>query len=414
MWKNDGTAGSITKQQVELDNALTALEKDAENQDAQARFRAITRMMGNNDGGREAMEQTVNKHVKALSDAGTDKSKGLQWAANEALEGPRGGEFKKIAPSLFNTLNRIADGGANNTYSKIATWEETLPDGSKVTHNNFDGDGKLIADADTSAYTEGIDRMSAAALPEIDDRDFDRYIAGLRNGKISGTARAKLISSAVEALNDPHIKLKPKTAAKVHEIANMGYTQHTEASGPTGHADLHGADFTRVDKRDAEALTTAGGAELDRIAEGLKNGTIAGDDTSKADGYSDVLNVMQKALEEARLNGGKVGNVELKASDASKMVKILQDNKRTLTEDYSSLMRIKHSRASYSGNWRQATAGDVLSSGISGLREGDWIDVSGTPRRLTTQEIDQARAVQDFNVRQKLKESADNGTPIDS
>lgn len=406
MWKNDGTAGSVTKQQAELDNALTALEKDAENQDAQARFRAITRMMSTSDGGRAAMEQSINKRIKALGEAGTDANKGLQWAANEALDGPRGGEFKKIAPSLFNTLSRIADGGAKNRYSDMATWR----DSSGTVHKNFDADGSLTADADESLYSDAIDRMSAAALPEIDDRDFDRYIEGLRNGKITGVAKAKLISSAVEALNDPRIKLKPKTAAKVHEIANMSYTQHTENSGPTGHADLHGSDITKIDRRDAEALTAAGGGELDRIAEGLKNGTIAGDDASSGV-YSDVLNVMQKALEEARLNGGKVGGVELKASDASKMVKILQDNKRTLTEDYSSLMRIKHSRASYSSNWRQATAGDVIASGIAGLHEGDWIDVSGTPRRLTAQEVNEVKAVQDFNVRQKLKESADNGTP---
>lgn len=398
MYQNDGTTGSITKQETELEAALKALEADANNQDAQARFKALTRMMSNNDKGRAALEKTFNRRIKERGAAGEDQNAGLQWAANEALAGPNGKEFKRVASSLFNTLNRVAEGGINNTYSTMGA--------------DYEADGSLSAAASDDAYKEGIDRMAADILPDIDDREFEKYINGLRNGKIKGTDRAKLISSAIDALNDPRIKLKPKTAKRVHEIANMGYTQNTSS------ADLHGANFDAVNQNDAAAIASAGSSELDRIAEGFRNGTIAKDDASTGV-RSDMLNVIQKALEEARLNDGMVGGVQLSGGDASKMLKILKDNGRALADasgaaltdaDYSSLMRIKHSRASYSSNWRQATAADIMST--PGINVGDWIDASGShPRLLNARELEEVKAVNEFNVRQKVKESADNGAP---
>lgn len=398
LYQNDGTSGSVTRQEAALEAALETLETDADNQDAQARFRALTRMMSNNDKGRAALEKVFNRRIKARSAAHEDQNAGLQWAANEALAGPNGKEFKRVASSLFGTLNRVAEGGIGNEYSTMGA--------------DYAADGTLSAAASSAAYSEGIDRMAADILPDIDDREFEKYITGLRNGKITGTDRAKLVSSAIDALNDPRIKLKPKTAKYVHEIANMGYTQNTSS------ADLHGSNFNAVNLNDAAAMASAGSSELDRIAEGFRNGTIAKDDYSTGN-MSDMLNVIQKALEEARLNGGMVGGVELKGSDASKMLKILKDNGRTLVDaggahltdaDYSSLMRIKHSRASYSPNWRQATSADVITT--PGINVGDWVDVSGAhPRLLNAQELKEVQTVNEFNVRQKVKESADNGTP---
>lgn len=398
MYQNDGTAGSVTKQEAELEAALKALEADENNQDAQARFKALTRMMSNNDKGRAALEKTFNRRIKERGAAGEEQNAGLQWAANEALAGPNGKEFKRVASGLFSTLNRVAEGGASNAYSAMGADYET--------------DGSLSAAAGEDAYKEGIDRMAADVLPDIDDREFEKYINGLRSGKIKGTDRAKLISSAVDALNDPRIKLKPKTAKYVHEIANMGYTQNTSST------DLHGANFDAISQNDAAAMAAAGSSELDRIAEGFRNGTIAKDDASTGV-RSDMLNVIQKALEEARLNGGMVGGVQLSGGDASKMLKILKDNGRALVDaggaaltdaDYNSLMRIKHSRASYSSNWRQATAADINST--PGINVGDWIDASGShPRLLNARELEEVKAVNEFNVRQKVKESADNGTP---
>lgn len=401
MYQNDGTAGSVTEQQKKLEAALKTLEEKPEDQDAQARFRALVRMMSNSDDGRAALERTMKSRIKAVADrggAGKDQNKGLQWAANEALAGPNGKEFKRVASSLFRTLSDVAEGGPNHKYTDMAA--------------DYNTDGTLSATASDTAYAEGIDRMAADVLPDIDDREFNKYITGLRNGKITGAARAKLISSAVDALNDPRIKLKPKTAKFVHEIANMGYTQNTSS------ADLHGSNFNAVNVNDAATMASAGASELDRIAEGFRNGTIAGDDHSTGN-MSDMLNVIQKALEEARLNGGMVGGVELTGSNASKMLKILKDNGRTLVDaggahlsdaDYGSLMRIKHSRASYSSNWRQATPADIITT--PGINVGDWVDVSGAhPRLLNAQELREVQAVNEFNVRQKVKESADNGTP---
>lgn len=398
MYQNDGTAGSVTKQEAELEAALKALEADENNQDAQARFKALTRMMSNNDKGRAALEKTFNRRIKERGAAGEEQNAGLQWAANEALAGPNGKEFKRVASGLFSTLNRVAEGGASNAYSAMGADYET--------------DGSLSAAAGEDAYKEGIDRMAADVLPDIDNREFEKYINGLRSGKIKGTDRAKLISSAVDALNDPRIKLKSKTAKYVHEIANMGYTQNTSST------DLHGANFDAISQNDAAAMAAAGSSELDRIAEGFRNGTIAKDDASTGV-RSDMLNVIQKALEEARLNGGMVGGVQLSGGDASKMLKILKDNGRALVDaggaaltdaDYNSLMRIKHSRASYSSNWRQATAADINST--PGINVGDWIDASGShPRLLNARELEEVKAVNEFNVRQKVKESADNGTP---
>lgn len=398
LYQSNGVAGSVAQQQAELDHALTELEKDENNLDAQARFKAVMRMMSNNDKGRAALEQSINKRIQALGANGTDENKGLQWAANTALEGPNGKEFKRVASSLFSTLNRVAEGGTGNRYSTMAA--------------DFDANGNLSTSASDAAYSEGIDRMAADILPDIDDREFQKYITGLRNGKIKGADRAKLVSSAIDALNDPRIKLKPKTAKFVHEIANMGYTQNTSS------ADLHGSNFDNINVNDAAAMAAAGGSELDRIAEGFRNGTIAQDGSGPND-KSDMLNVIQKALEEARLNGGMVGGVELTGSNASKMMKILKDNGRALVDaggtalseaDYGALMRIKHSRASYSSNWRQATPADITTT--PGINVGDWIDVSGThPRLLNAQELKEVQTVNEFNVRQKVKESADNGTP---
>lgn len=398
LYQSNGVAGSVTQQQTELDHALIELEKDENNLDAQARFKAVMRMMSNNDKGRAALEQSINKRIQALGANGTDENKGLQWAANTALEGPNGKEFKRVASSLFSTLNRVAEGGTANRYSTMAA--------------DFDENGNLSASASDAAYSEGIDRMAADILPDIDDREFQKYITGLRNGKIKGADRAKLVSSAIDALNDPRIKLKPKTAKFVHEIANMGYTQNTSS------ADLHGSNFDNIHVNDAAAMAAAGSSELDRIAEGFRNGTIAQDGAGPND-KSDMLNVIQKALEEARLNGGMVGGVELTGSNASKMMKILKDNGRALVDaggaalteaDYGALMRIKHSRASYSSNWRQATPADIITA--PGINVGDWIDVSGAhPRLLNAQELKEVQTVNEFNVRQKVKESADNGTP---
>lgn len=400
MYQNDGTAGSVVSQQSKLESALEDLEKKSDNQDAQARFKALVRIMSNSDDGRAALEHAMKKRIKAVAGrGGTDKDQnaGLQWAANEAMLGPNGKEFKRVASSLFNTLQRVATGGTENKYTSMAA--------------DYKDDGTLEDGASEKAYTEGIDRMAADILPDIDDREFEKYIKGLRNGKITGTDRAKLVSSAIDALNDPRIKLKPKTAKYVHDIANMGYTQNTSE------ADLHGTNFDAINMSDAATMASAGSSELDRIAEGFRNGTIDKDGVNG--NQSSMLNVIQKALEEARLNGGMVGNVQLSGGDASKMLKILKDNGRALVDasgaaltdaDYSSLMRIKHSRASYSSNWRQATQADVITS--PGINVGDWIDTSGAhPRLLNAQELKEVQEVNKFNVRQRVKESAENGTP---
>lgn len=417
-----------------LEQAMSDLQADSSNQAARARFLAAKQELMKTDDGRKYFESTINRFAYDASDAGLsiDKrrtaNRALRWMAGMTSDAD-GNMLKTVAPSLSNAIKNFADvkdGDFAVNQANIHTSTETI-DGSTVTF--YENDDDFIRQAGS---------ISAARVPGLDEREAKRALRLLNSGAIAGPDAARLRSAFQKAITSKQTRdqIKPKDMQLFQQIANSEYMAHDADGNMLPHT-----DFADVTESQVNAMASASGEEIDRIADGMKNGYITGGE------QQELLKTMEQTMVQAVAHPDQV---KIAPETATKMHKILAANGVDVVSDiqtkmathmgpqpaamanfkdsYGTLMgmKIDHTPPRLtladkrkSDGWRQVSIDDLngrYKQTFSHFKEGDWVkrvyEVNSSGQqipkfvKMTPGEIKEAERLQAMDIEEKIRGGA--------
>ncbi len=320
MRASEGTLGDTTETERMLNDAMEALARDPADQQARASFLSAKQELFKSDSGREAFENALNRFEYENTRHGLDDAhrqagnRALRWVGN-MISDTDGNTLKNIAPSLFNKLNRYSNLSDDAEALPALVREDFTDPNTGVTTTTYSNDADI---------TTQVKNISAAKVPDLDTRDLKRLLRMLNNGQISGKAATDLRTSFQQALtskqNGDRIK-NGDNAQLIQQIANSGYVKYNGNPNELAAISHGGANnpsaYANVDMEQVTAMAATSEKDLDRIADGIQNQTISGDDKDE------VLNVIERTMAEAVIHPD---NVKISETKAAKMRQILTDN----------------------------------------------------------------------------------------
>ncbi len=209
----------LKAQEQAYDQAISELEADPDNQEAQARVRALQKFIGATADGQDVIANVYNRRLRAEQQAALNEGRNARLSSgmkfvSQTLMAENGGAFKKGNRGFSATVKDALTGNGSGVFNHGEFKEVEV---------GRDADDNPIYKYRNDHYAAQNYKSSASDLADANDEALDSLLESVNSGTMDANQLDALYRNATDALTNENIHVKTDNESKLNSIRRAAF-----------------------------------------------------------------------------------------------------------------------------------------------------------------------------------------------